>query len=307
LPASSASCRVNRFFRTGKSVLMTISAGDYQASVNGVQLAYSVVGSGKLLLAPSSGWGVGTLYLRQGVSKVLDGFSMLCIDTRGSGRSGRPADPAKMSTADMADDIEHLRRHLGLETIDLFGHSNAGAIAIAYAQRYPASCRKLVLVDSQLIGFPGSEATQRLLAEWADDPRYRDAIPHFGKPFAFNDREFTEAVMRFFPLYFHDPVENMQRMVDTIGGPLTAWAAEHQWAADARPGSDQVAALGRIQAETLILVGRHDFITPVPVAERIQAGIRGSTLVVLEDSGHMGWIEEPAHFAELVTQFFRGA
>jgi proline iminopeptidase len=286
--------------------LATISEGDYQTSVNGVQLAYSVVGRGKLLLAPSSGWGVGTPYLRQGVSKALDGFSLLCVDTRGSGRSSRPADATKMSTADMADDIEQLRRYLGLETIDMFGHSNAGAIAISYAQRYPASCRKLVLVDSQLIGFPGSEATQRLLADWVDDPRYRDAIPHFGKPFAFNDREFTDAVMRFFPLYFHDPLKNMQRMVDTIGGPLTAWAAEHQWAADARPGSDQVAGLDRIRAETLILVGRHDFITPVPVAERIQAGIKGSTLVVLEDSGHMGWIEEPARFAEVVTRFLRG-
>jgi pimeloyl-ACP methyl ester carboxylesterase len=297
---------MNPFCRTRKPVLTTISEGDYQASVNGVQLAYSVVGSGKLLLAPSPGWGIGATYLRQGVAKVLDGVALLCIDTRGSGRSGSPADPAKMSTADMADDIEHLRRHLGLETIDLFGHSNAGAIAIAYAQRYPATCRKLVLANSQLIGFPGSEATQRLLAEWADDPRYRDAIPHFGKPFPFTDQEFTDALMRFFPLYFHDPVKNMQRLVDTIGGPLTAWAAEHQWAADARPGSDQVVALDRIRAQTLILVGRHDFITPVPVAERIQAGIKGSTLVVLEGSGHMGWIEEPARFAELVTRFLRG-
>jgi proline iminopeptidase len=307
MPASPASRRVDRFYHTGRPILTMISEGDYQVSVNGVRLAYSVVGSGKLLLAPSSGWGVGTSYLRQGVSKLLEGFSLLCIDTRGSGRSGRPADAAKMSTVDMADDIEHLRCHLGLETIDLFGHSNAGAIAIAYAQRYPASCRKLVLVDSQLIGFPGSEATQRLLAEWADDPRYCDAIPHFGKPVAFNDREFTDAVMRFFPLYFHDPVKNMQRMVDTIDGPFTAWAAEHQWAADARPGSDQVASLDRIRAETLILVGRHDFITPVSVAERIQVGIKGSTLVVLENSGHIGWIEEPARFSEVISRFLRGA
>jgi pimeloyl-ACP methyl ester carboxylesterase len=141
-----------------------------------------------------------------------------------------------------------------------------------------------VLVDSELIGFPGSEATQHLLAEWANDPRHRDAIPHSGKPFTFNDREFSEAVMWFFPPYFHDPVKNMQRMVDTIGGPLSAWAAEYQWVADARPGSHQVMALGRIQA-----------------------GIRRSTLVLLEDSEHMGWIEGPAHFAELVTQFLRDA
>jgi pimeloyl-ACP methyl ester carboxylesterase len=116
---------------------MTIGEGDYQASVNGVQMAHSAVGSGKLLLAPSSGWGVGTLCLRQGVSKVLDERSLFCIDPRGSDRSGRPADPGKMSTADMAEDIEHPRRHLGLETIDLFGHSNAGAIA--YAPRHPVA------------------------------------------------------------------------------------------------------------------------------------------------------------------------
>jgi len=283
--------------------MSSLHQGDYRAVINEVQLTYSVVGSGPLLVAPSSGWGVGTSYLRNGVANVLDKFSLLCIDTRGSGRSGRPIDSTRMSSAHMADDIEHLRQHLGLETIDLFGHSNAGAIAIDYAQRHPEFCRKLVLVDSQLLGFPANEATQRLLTEWAHDPRYREAIPHFGKPMTFTDQKFTEELMSFLPLYFHDPGKNMSQMLDTIEVPLTAWAAAHQWAADARANCDQAAGLDRIKAQTLILVGRHDFITPIPVAERIHAGIKNSSLVVLENSGHFGWIEEPVRFADAVTRF----
>lgn len=284
-----------------------LSPGLHQISVNGVQLACTVVGTGPLLFAPSSGWGVRTNYLENGVAKLLDRFTLVCIETRGSGRSSRPKDKTAMSTAVMADDIEHLRQHFGLQKIDLFGHSNAGAILISYAQRYPTNCRKLVLADSQLIGFAAQEETGRILGEWADDPRYRDAIPHLQGPFPFSsDKEFTEKLFRFFPLYFHDPQKNMPNMIETMAGqPVTAWAAEHQWAADASPKADQVPGLERIQAETLILEGRYDFITPMPVAERIQAGIKGSKLVMFENSGHMVWIEEPERFTDVVTSFLQ--
>ena len=54
--------------------------------------------------------------------------------------------------------------------------------------------------------------------------------------------------------------------------------------------------LKSIQAPTLVLVGRDDYITPPSQSERIQAHISDAELVVFEQSGHMPHLEEPEAF-----------
>lgn len=282
---------------------MPMSAGRHRASFPDVELSYEVTGSGPPLLAVSSGWGVGSRYLTRGLTPLTDRFTLICLATRGSGGSSRPADDTVMGTTDMATDIELLRRHLGLGAIDLFGHSNGGAIALEFAARYPESCRKLVLTDSQLIGFPASDATQRILEDRSKDARFADAVLNFQSTPVFEDDAFTDLILSFFPLYFHDPEVNMQKMIDTFDLPISAWAAENQWAADARPSAIQVELLSEISAETLVIVGEDDFITPVPVSERIRDGIRGSRLMVCPDCGHVPWIEQPELFFKEVASF----
>ncbi|WP_119420641.1 alpha/beta fold hydrolase [Desertibaculum subflavum] len=56
---------------------------------------------------------------------------------------------------------------------------------------------------------------------------------------------------------------------------------------DSRPG------LADIRVPTLVLVGRQDARTPPPLAEEIAAGITGSRLVYIEESGHLPTMEQP--------------
>ena len=83
-----------------------------------------------------------------------------------------------MGSVDMANDLEALRMHLGLSEISILGHSNSGAIALAYAVRYP------VLIDSQVLGLSAVADTQRILQDRSTDPRLRrprELCPHFSK------------------------------------------------------------------------------------------------------------------------------
>ena len=57
--------------------------------------------------------------------------------------------------------------------------------------------------------------------------------------------------------------------------------------ADSRPG------LAQIRVPTLVLVGRQDERTPPALAEEIAAGIAGSKLVYIEESGHLPTMEQP--------------
>jgi len=107
------------------------------------------------------------------------------------------------------------------------------------------------------------------------------------------------------PLYLYDPEKNLalaqkQLLVGQV--PLYAFAAQN--AADKAAASDQAALLDQVRAPVLIAIGRHDWICPVPVAERLHAGIPNSRLVMFENSGHMPWLEEAEKFA---AELIRGA
>jgi pimeloyl-ACP methyl ester carboxylesterase len=105
----------------------------------------------------------------RGFHSLSEHYRLIFVDTRGSGLSGRPADPSKMGSADMADDLEALRIHLGLSEVSILGHSNSGAIALSYAERFPRHVDKLVLIDSQVLGLSAAGDTQRILSERASD------------------------------------------------------------------------------------------------------------------------------------------
>jgi proline iminopeptidase len=66
---------------------------------------------------------------------------------------------------------------------------------------------------------------------------------------------------------------------------------------------DDRADLGSLAVPTLVVVGRHDVICGVRWAEELHGLIPGSDLLILENSGHFGHIEEPAAFSRAVTRF----
>jgi proline iminopeptidase len=61
--------------------------------------------------------------------------------------------------------------------------------------------------------------------------------------------------------------------------------------------------LGEITTPTQILVGRHDWVTPVSESEILQEGLPTSELVVFENAGHFPFIEENEAFVDAVRSF----
>jgi proline iminopeptidase len=291
----------------GQHAAIELSMEDHKVTLNGVDLFYRTVGEGPVLLMIPPGWGVASDYLQRSFLSLAENYRLVLMDTRGSGRSGRPADSSRMGSMDMAEDIEAMRVHLGLEKISLLGHSNSGAITLTYAERYPDRVVKLVLVSSQVLGLSGREATQKIIQSRETDPRFEDAVravvPFFqGQLNAGESDETLETFIgKILPLYLHSPDKTLARAAEIMMGPIASYAFRHQFAADKAAKVDQTEFLGDVMAQTPIVVGREDFICPVPISERLAQGIRGSRLVILEESGHFGWLEEPERFfAELL-------
>lgn len=72
-------------------------------------------------------------------------FHIVQYDQRGCGRSTPLGALHHNTTAHLIDDIEALRRHLGITSWVVAGGSWGSTLALAYAQRYPDRVRALVL------------------------------------------------------------------------------------------------------------------------------------------------------------------
>lgn len=98
---------------------------------DGTSLAYRTVGDGPPLVCVPGGPGQDSRYLDD-----LGGLSarrtLVLLDNRGTGDSDAPADPASYRVDRLVDDLEALRRELGLARISLLGHSAGARAPVGY-------------------------------------------------------------------------------------------------------------------------------------------------------------------------------
>jgi pimeloyl-ACP methyl ester carboxylesterase len=288
--------------------LEKLSPGEHDTPIRDVQLHYTVAGKGPLVFVCSPGWGAGSFYLQQGLAPLEKDFTLLFIDTRGSGKSSKPQDTTRMSAVEMAEDIEALRSYLSLDQIILMGHSDSGAIGLFYAERYPGQLAKLVVIDGVSYGHTAqdqqeAENERQIRRRLASDARYKAAFEPF-KPTAEGDAGMMQVMQHNLPLYFADPEKNLPVFARTIEGTIpSSFAARTNMAANHGPQIDSTSRLSEIKAKTLIAVGKQDWVCPVMVAEDLHRAIAGSELVEIEGSGHFPWIEQPATLFEAITEF----
>ena len=114
---------------------------------DGRTLSWRELGSGPPLFCHPGGPGCSSLYFG-GLPELAAERTLLLLDPRGTGDSDRPADPSAYDLEDYAADIEAVRGELGLERLDLLGHSHGGFVAMAWAGTHPDRVGRLVLAGT---------------------------------------------------------------------------------------------------------------------------------------------------------------
>lgn len=277
-------------------------------TTSGATLTYYVTGAGpSLLVNVSPGWGCASALYQNSFGFLEPNFTIVHFEPRGTRGSSFPDDLSAMSSWDMSEDVESLRVHLEKDTIgSLLGHSNGGCIATWYASRYPDRVDKLVLVDSQLLGSGSvsAPATQAIL-DARPDRESVDAWENWKKTAGTveTDDEFAAGLSSFFALYVARPEKSLAAVKAAFTNKPQIACRKAQGAAEGRH-PDQKPELGKITASTLVIVGREDFICPVPVSELISAGIKNSRLQIIDNTGHFPWIEEKNMFSQVIGEWF---
>lgn len=238
--------------------------------------------------------------LKKSFGRLTDRLQVVYFDHRGQGRSAR-GDVSKYTLDENVEDMEALRRHLGLGPIVSIGTSYGGMVAMAHAARYPDSVSHLILVVTA--AHAGFNARARRIVAERGTPEQIAACDDL-----WAGRLDTEAKLRRYyevmgPLYSlkHDPAAARAGLDRRI---LSADAINRAFA----PGGflqsfDLRPELGRITAPTLILAGRHDWICHPDFSEEIHRLIPGSDLRVFEHSSHSIRVDETDAFLDAVAGF----
>ncbi|WP_410570234.1 alpha/beta fold hydrolase [Amycolatopsis sp. cmx-4-61] len=226
------------------------------------------------------------------------------LDLRGTGDSEPPADPATYRCDRQVEDVEALRKHLGLERFALLGHSAGASLAVRYAARYPQRLSRLALIapSPRAVGFdvpPGER--RRIMARRAGEPWFAAAAAAYESIAA---KKATRADWTAFaPLYYGRWDAAARRHQAGEPGQRNAAAARIYNSAGAFEPEATRAALGAVTAPVLVLTGDLDWIASPAVAGRFAALFTDAHVVVLPGAGHYPWLDDAPAFASAVGGF----
>jgi pimeloyl-ACP methyl ester carboxylesterase len=283
-----------------------LQPGSHTVQLEDVKIHYVVSGHGPLVFVTSVGWGWPNTEYQNAFKPLEAQFTVIYVEERGNGDSSLPADLKQMSITVMANDLDHLRAYLGLDKINVIGHSSGGSITLEYAEKHPTHLEKGVLVDASVQGSGGHEIMDGLLSLWKGDPKYKEAIRNLPRsdheqP---TDAEATEVLKSYLNLYFSDPDKYVPVFLKQAGNSqvrtITRKAYEE---ANSIAAIQQLKDVSAIQAKLLIINGTVDFVCPYQVAQHLHAKLPNSVLELYANVGHFPWIEEPGRFYPEVTNF----
>jgi pimeloyl-ACP methyl ester carboxylesterase len=185
----------------------------------------------------------------------------------------------------IADLAKHALKQAPAGKFSLAGHSMGGYVALEVMRQAPERVERLALLNTH--ARPDSlEATQ-------------------------NRRRLMELAEKDFPAVVQTLMQKLvteEHLKDLdITGTVTEMALGIGKEAFVRQEKaiigriDSRPHLPRIKCRTLVIAARQDQLMAVPLLEELSRSISRSTLAIVEDSGHMASVEQPAEVAELLA------
>ncbi|MFF1462212.1 alpha/beta fold hydrolase [Streptomyces sp. NPDC058330] len=271
------------------------------SAYDGCELAYHLVGEGEPLICLPGGPMRASAYLGAlgDLSRVR---RLVLLDLRGTGGSAVPEDPSSYRCDRLVDDIEALRTHLGLERIDLLGHSAAGNSAALYAAIHPQRLRSLTLVapGTRVVGLPVTDQDLRDAATaHAHEPWYPDARAALEEHLA--GRATAEARSACTPLSYGR--WDAKAQAHAAATQPAEGAAALFYPSEGFDPAPTVAALRKVTAPVLVLAGEYDGGPTPDLAARLAALFPHAEFAVQRGAGHYPWIDDPGAFTRTVAAF----
>jgi 3-oxoadipate enol-lactonase len=258
---------------------------------NGIDIYYEVQGEGEPLVLIPYLAADQACYAFQ-VLEYAKHFTCFTVDLRGAGLSGKPE--GIYTTELFADDIAAFMQAANVDRAHVAGLSLGAATGMWLAAKHPGRVKSLSLHSA----WPATDPFLRVVVEiWrtmalglgsVTDMVIQGIFPWCFTPELYAARpEYIESLAEFVRGRPMPPVDAFLRQ---SGAVLT---------------HDAQAALGSVQAPTLITFGRHDLVTSTRFAGPLTDAIAGSELTVFEDCAHAPIYENVEEFNQRTLAFLQ--
>lgn len=269
----------------------------------GRRIAYLDAGEGQTPLLLIHGLAGSSKWWSENIPALAATRRTIAIDLPGFGESegARNYDPTEVVSV-----IDEFCEQLGLETIDVVGHSLGTLLAIEFAFRHPHRLRRLVLTGGPITSVIGlTRSPIRTL-------RRRPKVANFLIEVATTGIPLPERLRRFIARH---PILRMLTLTPYVFNArrLEPRFAEMMIAGTGSPGMYPTLARGfRYEAEqamsglrcpTLVIGGANDKIAPIEDLEEFSEREIVKKFVVLDSTGHCAMFEKPDEFNREVLEF----
>jgi len=272
--------------------------------VDGYNIVSYSYGKGEhVLFLLNGGPGLPCDYLRDPhIYLVEEGYRIVAFDQLGCGNSDRPEDVSLWNITRYVEEVETVRKELGIVNFHLLGQSWGGWLSIEYALTYPDEIRSLILANTcgdlqhlttelnRMREALGSETVAMMLHHEAmgtiDHPEYQAAITILNYRHVCRLKEWPSSLLASVDDWNMGPYGTMQGPNEFLYiGNLKDW--------------NRISDMDSLEMPTLIITGTHDEIGPA-CASRMNNVLPNSEVVVFHNSSHVPFYEEPdLYFKEL--------
>jgi proline iminopeptidase len=260
------------------------------------------------LLVHPGGPGLTYHYLRALLRLASANLRVILFNPRGVGHSWAPDRASAYTVANLAEDVEAIRRALRIRELHLLGYSAGGFVALEYAHRYERHLTSLLLCATAGSAEEVRAANRRMIA--AASPRQRARLRDLTRAREFDSPEYAalcEAIERPFQARFlrswpqGPPDWAATRSSPTVYRAMACRSGNEFEVDGTLARWDGRRTYSKIETPTAVVVGRYDFFfeAAVEANERIEP----AHLRVLPRSSHLAVLEQPREFVGTVREF----
>lgn len=257
------------------------------------------------LLLLHGGPGASHEYLLPQMLELAREHRVVTYDQRGGGQSRHDDDREPIGWMEQVADVARVAVELGVAPLTIVGYSWGGLLGLLYAieahaDRASPAPQRLALIDPAPATRTYREAFEQEFARRQASPEIaalRQELARSGlrerDPASFKQRQFELSVAG----YFADP----RRARDLTPFRVTGRVQQSIWGS--LGDFDLLPALGALHLSAFVIHGRQD---PIPLASsEAVARALGAPCIVLEDCGHVPYVEQPAHLFPPLLAYLR--
>jgi len=255
-------------------------------TIYGQKIHYLEAGSGPNLIL-LHGLGGSSQIWGFNIGPLAEKYHVFVPDQIGFGKSDKPLVNYRVRT--YVDFLDQFCKQLNIEHPILVGNSMGGWISAIYAATYPDRVAKLVLVDAAGYAPPKDFDTR---AFYGLNPTTRAEMKLLVAKVFYNKAFQSDAAID----------QSMTARLGAGDGYTIKSITE-----SIIRGEDLLDDVVKtIKTPTLLVWGRQDGLVPLSDGERLHKDIAGSTMVVIDECGHIPNVEKPGEFNAAVLKFLSG-